>query len=194
MTQTQTPRADPLPTDFWMHTGLEATTTKVDTATMVVRAVITTKQPDRAGDVIIPGGLQNAKQFLRNPVVLWAHQRTWPPIGACQKLDVQKDCIVAETKFSESSPFARDVFKLYAEGILRAWSVGFLPQEIYPIPPSRDRPEGGMCFTKWDLLEYSAVPIPENPEALTLAIHKGLITDPGLRHWLVRDVMAALHA
>ena len=141
----------------------------------------------------MPGGLLNVRQYLRNPVVLWAHQRNWPPIGVCQSLDVQADRVIAETKFSDSSPFARDVFKLYAEGILRAWSVGFLPVEAGQIPPTRENPEGSLCFTKWELLEYSAVPIPDNPEALTLAIHKGMIRDSKLRGWLVKDVLAALH-
>jgi hypothetical protein len=34
------------------------------------------------------------------------------------------------------------------------------------------------------LLEYSAVPIPENPGALTLAIQKGFVKDRTLRDWL----------
>lgn len=186
-------RAAPPPDEIWMHGGLEATTTAVDRERMLVRSVITTNHPDRAGDIIIPGGLLNTGEYLRNPVVLWAHQRGWPPIGACQSLDVRADCVIAETKFSESSTFARDVFRLYAEGILRAWSVGFLPVETRPIPPTREYPEGSLCFTKWELLEYSAVPIPENPEALTLAIHKGLIRDSWLRGWLIKDVLAALH-
>lgn len=192
MTETCEARADPA--DVWTHSGFEATTMKVDTAKMMVRSVITTKRPDRAGDIIIPAGLMNARQYLRNPVVLWAHQRGWPPIGACQSLDVREDRIIAETKFSEASQFAKDVFTLYAEGILRAWSVGFLPREAGQIPPSREHPDGSLCFTKWELLEYSAVPIPENPDALTLAIHKGLITDSKLRGWLIRDVLSALHA
>ena len=36
------------------------------------------------------------------------------------------------------------------------------------------------------MLEYSAVPIPENPGALTVALQKGLVRDPSLRLWLDR--------
>jgi hypothetical protein len=36
---------------------------------------------------------------------------------------------------------------------------------------------------EWDLLEYSAVPVPENPAALTLAITKGLVRDEALKEW-----------
>ena len=37
---------------------------------------------------------------------------------------------------------------------------------------------------EWDLLEYSAVPIPEHPGALTVALQKGLVRDTALRDWL----------
>jgi hypothetical protein len=169
-------------------------TLRVDPANMIVRAVISTAAPDRAGDVIVPAGLRNADEFLRNPVVLWAHQRSLPPIGTCERLTIEPDRIVAETKFSASSPFAQDVFKLYAEGVLRGWSVGFVPARVVPIPAARGKAAGGVCYPEWDLLEYSAVPVPENPEALTLAVKKGLVKDAELRHWLVRDVLAALLA
>lgn len=181
-------RADPLTHATAGHT------LRVDPSTMVVRAVISTSTPDRVGDVIVPRGLRNANEYLRNPVVLWAHQRSLPPIGTCERLTIEPDRIIAETKFSSSSPFAQDVFKLYAEGVLRGWSIGFVPARIQPIEPSREQPHGGNCYPEWDLLEYSAVPVPENPQALTLAVRKGLIKDIDLRRWLVRDVLAALIA
>jgi phage head maturation protease len=183
-----TARADPKTHAF------PGQTLKVDPTNMVVRSVISTPAPDRAGDMILPAGLRNADEFLRNPVVLWAHQRSLPPIGTCERLTIEADRIVAETKFSASSPFAADVFKLYAEGVLRGWSVGFVPVKVVPIPTTRGKAASGVCYPEWDLLEYSAVPIPENPEALTLAVRKGIVKDAELRGWLVRDVLAALIA
>src|SRR5689334_12098384 len=113
-------------------------TLTVDPANMLVRAVISTAAPDRAGDVILPAGLRNADEFLRG------------------------------------------------------WPVGFVPARALPIPATHDRPAGGTCYPEWDLLEYSAVPVPENPQALTLAVRKGLVKDAELRHWLVRDVLGGL--
>lgn len=177
------------------HThAISGQTLRVDPSNMLVRAVISTATPDRAGDTILPAGLRNADEYLQNPVVLWAHQRSLPPIGTCERLTIEPDRIIAETKFSASSPFAQDVFKLYAEGVLRGWSIGFVPGRAYPISPNREQPQGGTCYPEWDLLEYSAVPVPENPQALTLAIRKGMIHDTDLRRWLVRDVLAALLA
>jgi hypothetical protein len=44
----------------------------------------------------------------------------------------------------------------------------------------------GLRVEEWDLLEYSAVPIPENPGALTVALQKGLVRDGTLRDWLAQ--------
>src|SRR5438105_6635312 len=129
-----------------------------DPATLTLRSVISTADPDRAGDVVVPAGLRNADEYLRNPVVLWAHQRTLPPIGVCRRLDVLPDRIVAETQFAAGVPFAEDVFRLYEQGVLRAWSIGFVPRQTEPA-------RRGSRITEWDLLEYSAVPVPENPAA-----------------------------
>jgi hypothetical protein len=153
----------------------------IDPAARTVTAVITTPAPDRAGDVVVPTGLANAEEFLLNPVVLWAHQRALPPIGTCLALDVQPHRVVAVTRFAAGVPLADDVFRLYEQGILRGWSVGLLPRRAAPRPGRR-----GSRIDEWDLLEYSAVPVPENPEALTLAVEKGLITDPRLRRFITQ--------
>ncbi|MCS6864799.1 MAG: HK97 family phage prohead protease [Gemmataceae bacterium] len=162
-----------------------ARTLHVDAATMRVRSVITTIDPDRAGDVVVPTGLQNREEFLLNPVVLWAHDRIRvPPIGVCEWLDVQPRRIVAETRFAHGVPFAEDLFRLYEQNVLRGWSIGFVPRQASRVP----RGDGGTSLRvfEWDLLEYSAVPIPENPGALTIAIQKGWIRDRTLRDWLVQ--------
>src|SRR3954452_18594245 len=108
----------------------------VDAAARTVTAVISSAAPDRAGDVVVPAGLRNAAEFLRNPVVLWAHQRTLPPVGTCVALDIQPDRIVAVTKFAEGVPLADDLFRLYEQGVLRGWSIGFVPRRAALLPRS----------------------------------------------------------
>ena len=158
-----------------------ARTLTTDPRQMRVRSVITTIDPDRAGDVVVPTGVKNLDEFLLNPVVLWAHNRTqFPPIGICEWIDIQPRRLVAQTKFAEGVPFAEDIFRLYEQNILRGWSIGFVPRRASPRAATR----GGVTIAEWDLLEYSAVPIPENPGALTVALQKGMVRDVGLRHWL----------
>ena len=72
-----------------------ARTLNVDVAKMRVRSVISTIDPDRAGDVVVPTGLRNLDEFMLNPIVLWAHDRVRvPPVGVCEWLDVQPRRIV----------------------------------------------------------------------------------------------------
>ena len=160
-----------------------ASTLSLDPGKMSVRSVITTDRPDRAGDVVVPAGLRNVEEFLLNPVVLWSHNRAAvPPIGTCAWLDVQPHRVVAETRFAQGVAFAEDVFRLYERKVLKGWSIGFIPRRAVRI-----RGDGGASALRveaWDLLEYSAVPVPENPGAVTLAIEKGLIKSRRLRKLL----------
>jgi phage head maturation protease len=172
-------RADPV-----LSTHPEARTLSIDAGKMRIRSVITTIDPDRAGDVVVPTGLRNAEEYLMNPVVLWAHNRSqFPPIGTCEWLDVQPRRVVAETRFAQDVPFAEDIFRLYEQGVLRGWSIGFVPRKAKRVL-QRGREAPGLRVEEWDLLEYSAVPIPENPGALTVALQKGLVRDPDLKRWL----------
>ena len=95
-----------------------ARTLNVDSAKVRVRSVITTVDPDRAGDVVVPTGIHNLDEFMLNPIVLWAHNRSSvPPVGVCEWLDIQPRRVVAQTKFAEGIPFAEDLFRLYEQNI-----------------------------------------------------------------------------
>jgi len=130
----------------------------VDAERRLVEAVISTGRPDRDGDLGEPEGwvLEN---FLKNPVVLWLHDLS-KPIGRCVEIKRAGDALVAVTEFAKT-PLAEEIWALYRDGFLRAWSVSFLALEWEPLPT------GGRRFLKQELLEYSAVSVPANPEALT---------------------------
>jgi phage head maturation protease len=193
---TEAIRADPtgiraLPSGGFRSLHPANDTLTVDAKRMLVRSVITTIDADRAGDVVVPMGLKNAEEYLLNPVVLWAHNRSqFPPIGTCAWLDPQPRRVVAETHFAQRVQFAEDVFRLYEQGVLRGWSIGFVPRKAYRMPTSvvqrAHYPADNFALRveEWDLMEYSAVPIPENPGALTVALQKGMVRDPKFRDWL----------
>lgn len=180
-------RISAAPGGVCVHCTPHSTKLAADAAAMTVTAVISTADPDHAGDVIVPQGLANREEYLRNPVVLWAHRRDLPPIGACIHLEVQGERIVAVTQFARGLPAAEELFRLYEQGVLRGWSIGFIPLDA-----GRRETARGMIVRKWKLLEYSAVPVPENPGALTVAVHKGLVRDASLRAWLSLDPFAEL--
>src|SRR5262249_56333874 len=105
-------------------------------------------------------------------------------VGVGRGWEGRDEGMVAETQFARGVAFAEDVFRLYEQGILRAWSIGFVPLRAVRLPDDGSG-RRGLRVEEWDLLEYSAVPIPENPRALTVAMQKGIVRDPALRRWLL---------
>lgn len=130
-----------------------------DTGTFEV--VITTENLDRYNEVIKLDGW-DLTQYLKNPVVLWGHDHSIPPIGIALSIDILDGKMIAKGKFAPQ-PFAQEIRALYDLGMVRATSVGFLAKE-----------QEGNLITKSELLEFSFVSVPANPYALALAIEKGL--------------------
>lgn len=139
--------------------------------TLIVR--ISTKTPDRSNDVVLPGGVV-LDNYFRNPVVAFGHNYSGLSIGKTTEINVADDGILAKVVFPPKGVYelADTLYELYKDNFMNAWSIGFIPLE------TEDRPEGGMIFKKWELLEYSAVMVPDNPEALTVLRTKGIDTKP----------------
>ena len=142
------------------------------------RAVVSTVSSnavDRDSEVMLAKGA-DLKWFRKNPVVLYGHGYSALPIGRAAWIRRDGNTLKAKTIFAsaEANPVAEQVYNLFKEKILKAWSVGFI------VLDSREAKEGEYeqpvrrVITKWALLEYSAVPVPSNMEALTTAIGKGL--------------------
>ena len=161
----------------------------VDEAGLKITHTINTKALDRYYTSVLPQGA-DVKHFLNNAVVLWSHNmdEATPkiPIGRCIDLDIREDEIIATTEFNKNDPLAVKVFNAYKDGFLHAWSIGFMPikykevtlenrEELnseYKLNISLEQLEeagmyGAYVVHKWELLEYSAVPVPGNPEALS---------------------------
>jgi HK97 family phage prohead protease len=139
-------------------------------------AYVSTGHRDRMDEVLLPEGA-DMKNFRKNPVVLWAHQYDQPPIGKALWIKNDGDGILAKVKFA-STEFAQEILGLFKEGILNAFSVGFIPKE-YTDGDGEKKPR--RTYNNWELLEFSAVPVPANPEALSLAMSKGLIKSEALK-------------
>lgn len=117
---------------------------------------------DRVGDVIDPEGW-DLSSYLRNPVFLWAHRRSDPPIGRSVRTWVEDGCLKALVEFAPT-PQAQSVRALYAGGYMRGISVGFRPLKWSQRAASNGR--RGTHFTRQELLEISAAPVPMHPDAL----------------------------
>lgn len=132
---------------------------------MTIVHYISTNTRDRYNEVMVPEGMDKSN-YEKNPVVLFAHDAYQLPIGRALwvKQDDTKTGIIAKTQFDKRSEVSAEIFRLFAEGYLNAWSIGFKYKE----PPELI---GDTWYAKsWELLEYSAVPVPANPDALILAL------------------------
>lgn len=141
---------------------------------------ISTNTPDRDEDILEPKGAQ-LKNYKKNSVVLFAHDYHSLPIGKSVNIQTMDDHIEAEVEFAPTQ-FAQEVRTLCEQGFLSAASVGFIPIESEPIEEKNEddelTPYRGRRYKKWDLLEWSIVPVPSNFEALIQnAKAKGLNVD-----------------
>lgn len=145
----------------------------------VLNFKISTETPDSYDDVVKAEGW-DLERFLKNPVVLWAHSHYQPPIGKAIEVGVKGTDLVASAQFAdgETYAFADTVYRLLKGGFLRATSVGFFPQEW-----TYDEERGGYNFIKQELFEFSVVPVPANPDALSMALKSGEIDCEPLKAW-----------
>ena len=119
--------------------------------------------------------------FAKNPVMLWAHDyggmlggAPEPPIGKWSNWQITAvdggKALVMDATFARHD-FADLIFKLYlpedqgGDGVLRAVSIGWTPLEWSEITDENGRTVG-LDFTRNELLECSAVPIPADPDAV----------------------------
>lgn len=137
--------------------------------------IVSTNNKDRQGDIVDQNGW-DLSFFKMNPVVLWAHDYTALPVAVCTNIQVEGNQLHAKGKFAtaEMNPFAQQVRKMYDAKMLSATSVGFIPKEFDM--------EADNTISKAELLEFSFVPVPANPYALSLSQAKELGLDVlGLR-------------
>jgi hypothetical protein len=144
---------------------------------------------DRMGDTIAVDGWELA-DFTANPVALWAHDSSSPPIGRASNVTTEATRLMGDITFAdaETYAFADTIYRLYLGQFLNAVSVGFLPLEYSFVENDPDR-GWGIDFKRQELLEISPCPIPANPNALGAARAKGIDLKP-----LVTWAEAALDA
>lgn len=129
------------------------------------RVLASTNAVDRQGDVVDQKGW-DLKNFMLNPVILWAHKYDELPVGKATKVQVTDAGLELDFEFApvEANAKAEEVRNCFENGFLNAVSVGFIPKE-----------KSGNIITSAELLEVSIVPVPANQEALRLAVSTGAL-------------------
>ncbi len=141
----------------------------IDSATRTLRAVITTNDVDRDGEIIEPSAFRKRiDTFLDNPVLLWMHDPRQAPIGLAKGLEFFDDRIEADLQFRAEgkSQIADEAWGLYEDGTLKTFSIGF---RVFEVEESVDEKTGNPLpprVTDGELLEVSAISIPSNTNAM----------------------------
>lgn len=126
--------------------------------------VASTAAVDSHGEVIDQASWQLG-DFLRNPVILFAHQSRELPIGRATSVGVvngQLECRI-EFATAEMNPRAEQVWKMVQAKFLRAVSVGFMPTNgRYEVRDGNEVFVWSGCVLK----EISVTPVGANQDAL----------------------------
>ncbi len=130
-------------------------------------------------DAIIPTAAWDITDFLKNPVILFAHNSFMPPIARSVSTELRRG--PGEMRqfwlFNDLTQLSREIHAMFETGAMRAASVGFMirsfhrPDEVELKKLRKKFPRAGE-FT-WvidlaELLETSAVPVPADPGAIAL--------------------------
>lgn len=153
------------------------TTGTFDDEARTFTAIASTPIVDRGGDTIDQSGWELGN-FVKNPVIPWAHDYYQPPVARATEIGINNKGYLQFTYQAPPEgvyPFADTIWNLYRNQFMFAFSVGFKPLE-----QSGDW-QSGYNFSKSELLEISAVVVPANPQALTLAHKMGIIDVPHLK-------------
>lgn len=141
----------------------------------VVRFTISKEVTDRDGDILRASGV-DFTNYMKNPVFLGFHNSHDFPLGKVVKFWVENDSVKADVYFPTLAELSSDMnnvsekarvidftYHCYKTGMLNAVSVGFIPLEW-------TETKNGFDITKWELLEFSAVAVPANQDAIAEAV------------------------
>lgn len=142
----------------------------------VIERIVTTEAVDRDGDIVRYQGIDN-KNYRKNPVVLFAHDKGGLPVGNSIK-EWKSSSIMGWKSWDLYFDFEVDmtgmgsiVFRFVKSGAMPGGSLGFIPQEAkWDHTPKERKKLGlgdyGVEYKKVEKIEHSACSVPANQEAL----------------------------
>jgi len=173
----------------------EAKAISIDVDRRRITHVISTGRLDRGNRMVEPSGW-NLANFKRAPRVLADHDYSIERVigtGHDVKVaDVPRigKALIATTQFAEEG-LGEVAFRLASTGIVNSWSVGWVGLKSHRIGELDDceacqkasNVEWGQHFVTQELLEYSLVAIPANPDAVNGLMAAGLVSKAAAEEW-----------
>ncbi len=152
---------------------LKAEIKGVNEEAKTLKAVVSTINEDRDGDVVLPSAFkERLSDYLKHPVLLADHNYydLRKQIGMAKDIIVGDSEVVAEFEYfaGKGNEEADWAWELAKKG-LSAFSIGFIGLDWDPIESKDENGRtwmSGRKFTKIELMEISQVLIPSNRQAL----------------------------
>lgn len=123
---------------------------------LIIEGSASTDNIDRMGD-IIEGSAWNSKAlraYKQNPIILAFHNHE-KPVGTALSVESTGKGLKLRAKISKGAP---EVWHLIKDGVLKAFSVGFMVKEA-----DYDKEKDIFYIKQVELLEVSVVSVPANP-------------------------------
>lgn len=146
-----------------------------------VRFKISSEVVDRDGDILIAKGC-DFENFKKNPQFLGFHNQHDFPLGTPKNWGVEGNAVYCDVYFptieelssdpalaSEKAKLVDFTYHCYKTGMLNAVSVGFIAKEYEEILDKAGYVTGYKIL-EWELLEFSAVAVPANQDAIAQAV------------------------
>lgn len=147
---------------------------QVDEAAGILHDVVMTAEEwDREGELVSLKDLQ-WEEYRKNPVVLWHHMSHLGPIGRALNLRVVKDELHCDVEFDLELPFAANIFRQYARGFLKAWSLGGGVLDAQAETSEDGKVGRRLTVEVWEL---SATPVGSNRRAMSKVAAAALADD-----------------
>lgn len=133
----------------------------LDETNGILEAIVTTSDVDRYNENIVTSGIETTNYIEKNPVVLYGHDYYSFPVGKTIKLTQLKNKIKAQFQLAiEEYDFAATLYKLIKGGYINSVSIGGRVLEWS---------EDYKSIMRMEMVEFSVVAIPANPEAMITA-------------------------
>jgi hypothetical protein len=174
--------------------------TSIDESRRCATFVISTPTPDRSEDVVSPRGVK-LDNYARNPVVYYDHgfSGIQVPIGKCEDESGELAVVVTDEGIEGTCYFAdsvegQQIFELVKQSVLRAASINLAPitYTIRKDDGTLGRP--GMEIDEWELLEWSVVGIPDNPEAVRKILAGGKLAGSPICESIRKSLLSSVPA
>lgn len=170
-----------LPTGTSKFLAVQVKRSGINTAQRSVEGWASLETLDRHGELMLASAFRkHLDKYLANPVLCWCHNIMAPPIGHTE-VEIVPEKGLRVKAFFASTAFAKEIFQLFKDRALRAFSVQFFPHEIRDANDEEKEKHGTKLqrtHTEAELYEISPVPVPAVAFALAGKAAKGLAMNP----------------